>query len=217
MKKFFALFFILVLFVTAVPCGAAYKFSAERYSIDLPDDFDFAAEDRFIGDNGDTLTVTIEKNTEKFCIADLSEEDMKKYAENLAEEGTQGFTSIGMEGKVEVVSYRKIENVNGKTVLETVLKTSAKTEDGEAIHLQKLCEFAGVKNKYTFIYTANEEKDIDAFDESFKTIVIEEEQIESKKDKLVTIGMCAGVVLLILVGVVKFVIRTPYRKGKNKK
>ena len=221
MKKFFALFFILTLiftsFVTAVPCGATYIFNGDGYSIELPDDYDLAAEEKFISDNGDTFSVSSEKNTEKFCVADLSEDDMQEYAKKLADEGTQAFKIVGMEGEMEVVSCKKIENINGKTALEIVLRTSAKDEDGEAVHLQKICEFTCEKNKYTFIYTATYEKDINALDEAFNTIVIDEKQIESKKDNLVTLGMCAGVVALILVGVIKFVIRTPYKKQSSKK
>ena len=70
---------------------------------------------------------------------------------------------------------------------------------------------------FTFTYTAKDEKDINAFDEAFSTIVINEKQIEGKNDSLVTLGMCAVIVALILVGVIKFVIRTPYRKQQGNK
>ncbi len=212
MKKFFALFFVLILFVTAVPCGATYNFNGERYSIELPDDYDLAGEDKFISDKGDAFSVSYEENTDDFCVADLSEEEMKSYVEKLASEGTEAFKMLEMDGKMEVVSYKKIENINGKTALEIVLKTSAKKEEGETVRLQKIYLFSGEENKYTFTYTAKDEKDINALDEALNTIVINEKQIESKKDNLVTLGMCAVVVLLILVGVIKFIIRTPYKK-----
>ena len=217
MKKFFALFFVMALLMTAVPCGASYIFDAELYSIELPDDFDLVGENAFVSDNGDAFSVSYEENTDEFCIADLSEEDMKSYVESLAAEGVEAFKTLDMDGKMEISSYKKIENVNGKTALEIVFKTAVKKEGTEVSHLQKLYIFSCEKNIYNFTLTAQEEKDINAFDEAFSTIVINEKQIESKKDNLVTLGMCAVIVALILVGVIKFVIRTPYKKQSIKK
>ena len=213
MKKFFALFFPLALFMTMVTCNATYLFEENPlYSIELPDDYDLVGADKFISDNGDTFAVSYESNTDDFCVADLKDEDMKEYAEALAEEGGQAFKLLGMDGKMEVVSYKKIENINNKTALVITLKTSVKKESGETVRLQKIYKFSGKDNKYTFTYTATDEKDIDALDDAFNTIVIKEEQIESKKDNLVTLGMCAAVVALIFVGVIKFILRTPYKK-----
>lgn len=212
MKKFFSLFFVLALIVTAVPCSAYLFEGNPNYSIELPDDYDLVGEDKFISDKGDAFAVSYEENTDEFCVEDLSEEDMKGYVENLAKEGTEAFKMLEVDGKIEVVSYRKTENINGKTALEIVFKTSAKREEGETVRLQKIYLFSCEENKYTFTYTAEDEKDINALDGAFSTIVINEKQIESKKDSLVTLGMCAAVVLLILVGVIKFIIRTPYKK-----
>ena len=217
MKKFFALFFVMALLMTAVPCGASYIFDGELYSIELPDDFDLVGENAFVSDNGDAFSVSYEENTDKFCIADLSEEDMKSYVESLAAEGVEAFKTLDMDGKMEITSYKKIENVNGKTALEIVFKTAVKKEGTEVSHLQKLYIFSCEENIYNFTLTAQEEKDINAFDEAFSTIVINEKQIESKKDNLVTLGMCAVIVALILVGVIKLVIRTPYRKQQGNK
>lgn len=218
MKKFYTLFLAFFLIVSVVPCEASYLFEENPlYTIELPDDYDLVGEDKFISNSGDTFSVSYEKNNDEFCIADLKEDDMKEYAENLASEGTLAFKSLGMDGKMEVISYKKIENINGKTALEIVLKTSAKKEAGETVRLQKIYEFTCEENKYTFTYTATEENNINAFDEALNTIIINEKQIESKKDNLVTVGMCAGVVALILVGVIKFVIRTPYRKQQGNK
>lgn len=217
MKKFFALFFALALLVTALPCGASYLFDGNPlYSIELPDDYDLVDEDKYISDNGDTLVVSCEPNSDKFCVADLSETEIKEYAQKLADEGTQAFKSLDMDGKMEIVSHKIIENINGKAALVITLKTSAKKETGETVRLQKIYEFTGEENKYIFAYTAKKDENIDALDEYFNTIVIKEKQIESKKDKLVTLGMCAGVVVLIFVGVIKFIIKTPYTKNKTK-
>lgn len=217
MKKFFALFFVMALLMTAIPCGASYIFDAELYSIELPDDFDLVGENEFISDKGDAFSVSYEENTDEFCIADLSEENMKSYVENLAAEGARAFKSLDLNGNMQVVSYKKIENLNRKTALEIVFKTSLKREESETVRLQKIYLFSGEENKYTFTYTAKDEKDINAFDEAFSTIVINEKQIEGKNDSLVTLGMCAVIVALILVGVIKFVIRTPYKKQSIKK
>ena len=142
---------------------------------------------------------------------------MKSYVESLAAEGVEAFKTRDMDGKMEISSYKKIENVNGKTALEIVFKTAVKKEGTEVSHLQKLYIFSCEENIYNFTLTAQEEKDINAFDEAFSTIVINEKQIEGKNDSLVTLGMCAVIVALILVGVIKFVIRTPYRKQQGNK
>lgn len=213
MKKFFALFFMICLLITTVPCGASYLFDENPYySIELPDDYELAGEDKFISGNGDAFSVSYEANVDKFCVEDLSEKEMKEYAEKIATEGEQALKLLEMDGKMEIVSYKKIENINGKTALEIVLKTSVKRESGETMRLQKIYQFSGKENKYTFTYTAKEDKDINSLDEFLNTIVINEHQIESRKDKFETFGLFAVVVALIFIGVIKFVIRIPYKK-----
>ena len=218
MKKLIALFFVLALIVTAVPCSAYLFEESSLYTIDLPDDFEYVGEDEFISDNGDTFAVSYEENTDELCVEDLGDDDMKEYAEKLATKGVEAFKSLDMEGNIEIISYKKTENINGKTALEIVLKTSVKNEGGEGIsHLQKLYLFTCEENIYNFTLTAQEEKDINSLDGALSTIVIKEKQIESKKDNLVTLGMGAVVVVLIFVGVIKFIIRTPYKKQQSEK
>ena len=213
MKKFFALFFVACLIVTIVPCGAAYLFEENSlYTIEMPDDYYFVGENEFRNDNGDTFALSYEENKDELCVRDFDDDDVKAYAEKLANEGTQAFKSLDVEGKIDVVSYKKIDNVNRKTALEIVFKTSANDEKEEIVRFQKIYVFSGEQNKYLFVYTTVDENSVDALDAAFSTIVIKEKQMESKTDKLTTLGMCAVVVALIFVGVIKFVIRTPYRK-----
>lgn len=219
MKKMFVIFFSILICLNTCICVSAVNYDRELYSIQLPDDYDWMQEESYISDNGSTFTVSTSDNTkEKLCIADMSEEDIKEHVGEIEKLSSAAMSVVGRDGKIEVVSSEKVEHPKGMTALVTVFKTSAKKEDGTVTtKLQKMYEFTGVNNKIRFTYTAAEEKQIDALDASFDSIVIKEAEAESRLDKLGSVAMFMVFAILICLGIARFIRGSNTGKNKSKK
>ncbi|MBO5461783.1 MAG: hypothetical protein J6A49_00575 [Clostridia bacterium] len=215
MKKTVIIMLTLVFIFQSIPFVSAYTFNENPfYSIDMPEEFEAVGEDKFIADNDSNLSVSIVDNTEeKFCVADLNDSELKEYAETIASEGEEAFKSLDMDAEMTVVSYEKIKHPSGKTAVIIVFKTVATQNNKQRIRFQKLYEFTGVNNKFTFTYTATEKSQINDLDAAFDSIVINEEQIQGVGDKMTTAALFGGVVLLLLIGIIRF-IRTPLKRKK---
>ncbi len=214
MKKIFVLVFGLLFILQTMPFANAYTYDTNPlYTIEMPEEFSCVKEDCFVstGEEDKTFSVAMTPNVEeKFCIADMNDKEVQEYAQTVATQGTKAYKSLGVVGSMDVVSAEKIKHPNGKTALVIVFKTVVKSDGKTKEKYQKICEFSGVDNKFTFTYTSKKNQ-IKDMDESFLSIVVNETQIESKADKLTSAVLFGGVILVVLLGILRFIKRTPYR------
>ena len=217
MKKLFVVFLSVLLCLQVGLCVCAVDYEMDLYTVQLPDDYDWVKEDSFISDNGSNFSVSYSDNTkEKACIADMSKKDIEEYASEIETMSAAAMSVVGKDGKIEVISSEKVEHPNGKTALVTVFKTSAKSDDGDTVKYQKRYEFTCVEKSYKFTYTAAKKEYIDDLDDAFDTIVINEAEIESRQDKMGSIGLFCVLAILILLGIIRFIAPTPSKKQKKK-
>ncbi len=201
-----ALLCLTVAFVLCVNAYAVERKYENMYSIDLPEEYYEIEEHKFIGDDDSTFSVTIDENTDgEYSVENLSRKELEENAKTLAESAKEAFESINEDGGMELVSVEKIKHPNGKTAAVTVYKTYMTDGKKNVSHLQKIYEFAGVNNKYTFIYTAEKDEDIDSLDDAFNSINIFEAEAESTFDKIVNTAALAGLVCLFLLGIFRFI------------
>ena len=213
MKKIIVLMFAMLFVLQIMPFASAYTYDTNPlYVIEMPEEFKCVKEDCFVstGEDDKTFSVTMTPNNEeKFCIADMNDKQVQEYAQNIATQGGEAYKSLGMDGSMEVVSAEKIKHPSGKTALVIVFKTVVKTEGKDKVKYQKICEFSGVDNKFTFTYTSKKSQ-IKDMDESFLSIAVNEPQIESRMDKLISAALFGGLILVVLFGIFKFIRRIPY-------
>ncbi len=178
----------------------------DKLTIELPDDYTEVGEGKFIADDDSSFSITVkEKEDKKYCIEDMSEEELLKEAETEAQLGAAAFAAIGKKGDMEVVSCKKAEHPDDKFACVTVYKTSMEKEGKTVSHLQKTYFFSCANNEYTFVYTPIKDENIDALDASFESIVINEADAESTVDKLMGMIAPAIIILLFLFGIFKFI------------
>lgn len=214
MKKSLIIILSIIFILQTAPFVSAYTFDSDPlYSIELPEEFERVSESSFTTDDGRTFTVNYTDNTEeKFCIANLNKTETEEYADRIATESKSAFDSLGMDGSMEVISAEKIKHQNGKTAFVAVFKTVVNRENKQTVRYQKLYEFTGENNKFSFSYTAGKQE-INDFDDAFNTIVINEPQIESVADKVTTAAIYGGVILVVFAGIIRF-IRPSVKKKK---
>lgn len=216
MKKFFCLILTLLTVASMTVCANAVKVEKEQYTIELPDTFTEIEESKFIGEDSCTFSVTIEENTEDtICIADMSQRDVEKYVNDLAEVSGKAFGALGREGAMEVLSADVREHNNGKEVLAVTYKTTAKDDEKTTVLYQRTYEFSCVKNKYLFVYTAHTEKELDDFQSAFDSIIINEAENKGFKGDIgayITVAVIFG---LFGWGIIRF-IRTPAKRKAGK-
>ncbi len=216
MKKILSIVFFMCFAVLLNVSAFAYLYEYEGlYTVEIPEKFKQVEDDKFISDDNSTFIISYEDNTElKYCVDDLNEKKLKEAAEFMASEASNAFQIIGEEGKMELVSVKKIKHPNGMSATVTVYKTSAIMNGEEKSHLQKVYEFGGAINKYTFVYTPYDDKNIDALDETFDSIIINETEFPSVLDKMGCATVLIVIVVLLVVGIFKF-LRKPSSKPKK--
>ncbi len=206
MKKILSFFICAVLISCVVVPAKAVEYSYDGlYSIDLPEEYTEIEAHKFTGQDDSAFSVTVDENDEKKSYADMSEKEVLEYGKALEEDGTQAFKLLEKDGKMELVSAEKVKHPDGKTAIVTVIRTSV-TENGKtASHLQKMYEFSCNENVYRFIYTADKDEDVDNLNDAFNSIKIEEAEIKSTTDKIVDILALCGLLLLLFIGIFKFI------------
>lgn len=214
MKRSFTIILSLVLLFQSMIGVTAYTFDDNPlYTIEVPEGFYQVGEDKFSSSKGETFSVYLTDNTEeKLCFADLNDTEISEYAEEIATNGATALKELGLNGSVEVVSVEKMKHSNGKTALVMVFKASVNNDGEVSIRYQKMYEFTCVDNKYSFTYNPENENQINSFDDAFNSIVINEEQIQSVGDKITTAALYGGVIILIALGIVRFI--KPVKKKK---
>ncbi len=212
MKKF--LCFCMVLFVIAsmTVVASAVKIEKEQYTIDLPDSFTEVEESKFIGDKNENLSVSIEENTKgTICVADMSQKDAEKYAEKMAELSTSAFEVVDREGSMQVLGAEVKEHTDGRAVLVITYKTISKNNGTETVRYQRSYEFSCVNNKYSFVFTAETEQELDTFDSAVETVTIAEAEDTGFKGDIGAYIIVAVIFGLLGWGIVRF-IRTPAKR-----
>ncbi len=185
----------------------AYNYSIEgSYSIELPEDFSQVGEGQFIADDNSSFGITVkEKEDKNYCIENLSNKKLLENAKKEAEAGSAAFAALGKQGGIEVISCQKVKHPNGKTASFAIYKTFMEKDGKTVSHLQKLYLFSCKENDYTFVYTPHNDENIDAIDNVFNSIVIEEPDAKSTVDKLWEMIPLSVIILLILFGIFKFI------------
>ncbi len=217
MKKILSMFLILALSCSLCISTGAVFFDGVEYTMDIPEEYQQVSLDTFEADDGSNFTISYEDNTEiGFCVKDMSKKDVQEYAELIVQEGTGAISILSADCKIELVSAEKIEHSSGKSALVIVLKTTMIKDGKTLIHYQKMYQFAGQKQKYTFIFTPKNEKDIDSLDKTFDSLKIVEPEATGKTG-LLEEGLLLGVlVLFIILGIVRFIRKSDSDKKPNK-
>lgn len=223
MKKAVSLVLILLMFCSfAISVNAEEFNGADLFTVNLPEGFEQSgtsvSDFTFTNESGDTFTVSYIDNTEKnniFSPEDMSEKEIEKYTKALSEEAKTVMKDYADDFELKFLSGEKIKHQNGKTALACQAKTTIKTVDETKVYYQTMYEFGGVDYKYTFTYTTADKDKKDSFNEVFETINVFETETQSNIDKLIGFIPLAVIVLLLIIGIIKF-IRTPEKRAQGK-
>ncbi len=209
MKKFLTLFLSLVIFLQiTIFAGADVYNKDSRYEIDIPDNFTEVGENSFVTeDNSDFYVTFTDNKEEKVCVADMSDKDVREYVDATLSEGKKLLESQKVDASIKLISAEKIKHNKGIYALVIVLETSFVQDGAEVVSYKKLRVFSGEEHLITFNYSTDEKEKLDNADDVFASIVIHEEQIESKLDKLKSAGIVAVISILMIIGIVWFVKR----------
>lgn len=223
MKKAISLTLILMLFISlAVSANAEVFNGADLFTVDIPEEFQQTDADEnsfsFGNNDGDTFIVTYVDNTEEdgvFSVKDMSEKDIEEYTSTLSEEAETVMKDYADAFELKFLSGEKIKHKSGKTALACQTKTTITSGDKNNIYYQTMYEFGGANYKYTFTYTTADEDQKDSFNEVFASIDIFESETQSNLDKLSGYAGAGVIVLLLVIGIIRF-IRTPEKRKQGK-
>ncbi len=223
MKKAISLILILLIFCSwAVSVNAEEFNGADLFTVDVPEDFEQTGTNvtdfTFTNEKGDTFAINYSDNTQEdeiFSPADMSKKEIEEYTNSISEEVKVVMKDFAEDFNVDFLSGEKVKHKNGKTALICQTKTTITKNKKDNVYYQTMCEFGGVDYKYSFTYTTADEDKKDRFNQVFETINIFEAETESNFDKLVGYVVAGGVLLLIIVGIIRF-IRTPEKRAKGK-
>lgn len=209
MKKFLVVFLsVLVVFQGIVMSGAALYDSDERYTIDLPEKFRQAGDNKFRADDSSEFSVTFSDNKEEqLSIRDMGDKAVKEYVDTMETEGNKLLKETGVDGSLKILSAEKIKHSNGQYALVMTVETRYAVEGKTTVKYQKLYGFSCVDNKITFTYTAANKDDLNSVDNAFNSIVINEQEAESNVDKITTAAFYIGIVAVTILVVIVFVKR----------
>ncbi len=223
MKKAISIFLTMLIFCSLVLTVNAEEFNgADLFTVEIPDDFEQTGTNvtdfTFTNENGDTFAINYSDNTQEddiFSPADMGEKEIKEYTDSISEEVKVVMKDFAEDFNVEFLSGERVKHKSGKTALVCQTKTTIIKNKKENVYYQTMCEFGGVDYKYSFTYTTDDENKKDRFNEVFETIDIFEAETESNLDKFTGLIPVAVIVLLLVIGIVKF-IRTPEKRKQGK-
>ncbi len=223
MKKVISLVFALLMLCTFVISAGAEEFNApDRFSINLPEGFEQTGENEssvtFGDGSGDVFTVSHGDNTvenEVFCVENMSEKDIEKYTETLSQESEKVMKGFADKFELKFLSAEKQKHKSGKKALVCQIKTTITKNNKTLVYYQTMYEFGGTDYKYTFTYTTPDEGKKDNYKEVFDSINVFEAETESNFDKMKGYAVAGAVVLLVFMGIIRF-IRTPEKRAQGK-
>ncbi len=223
MKKAASLILAIFIFCSLALTVNAEVFNGDDlFTVDLPEGFEQSATSTsdfyFTNEKDDTFTISYSDNTQKggiFSPADMSKKEIEEYTSSLSEEAETVMKDYSDSFELRFLAGEKVKHKNGKTALVCKTKTTITKNKKTAVYYQTMYEFGGKDYKYTFTYTTSDKGEKDSFDSVFESINISEKETETNLDRIKGLALALGVVLLILIGIVRF-IRTPEKRAKGK-
>lgn len=220
MKK---LSFIITVFIfSAILCVPAFAYNFDGgslFNIDVPEGFvetEYSDSSYLFENNkGDTLNISFSENTEEFCVKNMREKDFNEYKEAFAEDVETVIDAYEIEIKSEFIACEKVKTNDGTTALMSIIKTTLKKGNRAETYYQKVYEFGGVNNKYTFAFSTTDEKRLNDLDDCLNSIVLNEASFRSTGENIAIYLFIALIVLLCVAGIVRF-IRTPEKRRQGK-
>lgn len=185
--------------------------------MDIPEGYQQISLDTFEDEDGSTFEISYEDNTEyKFSVKDMTKKDVQEYAALVEQEATGAIAVIGRKGEFELVSAEKVEHPSGKTALVIVFKITVEEDGKSLVVYKKMYQFAGQKQKYTFVFTPKSEKDINKLDKTFDSLKIVEPEQTGKIGILEDVLLISVLIIIILLGIVRFIRKSDSDKKPNK-
>ena len=220
MKKLSYLFTVFILLTTLCAPVSAYNFNGDSlFNIDIPETFtqtDYTESSfSFQNSEGDTFNVSFKANDDKFCATGMNEKDFNSYKQDYAKDVEEAMKAFELEIVSEFISCENVKTDDGATALVSVIKTTLKKDERAETYYQKVYEFGGVNNRYTFSLSTTDEKRLDSFDDSFSSIVLNEATLRSTGENIAVYAFASLIVILIIAGIVRF-IRTPEKRRQGK-
>ncbi len=214
--------FITVFIFSAVLCvpAFAYKFEGgSLFSIDMPEGFiEKEYSDMsylFENDNGDTLSISFSENVDEFCVKSMKEKDINEYKNAFAEDVKAATEAYEIEIESDFISCQKVKTNDGTTALMSVIETTLKKDGRAETYYQKVYDFGGVNNKYTFTFSTTDEKSLGEFDDSLDSIVLNEAPFRSTGENIAIYSFALIIAVLFVAGIVRF-LRTPEKRRQGK-
>ncbi len=219
MKKFLILIFSVFIMLSASINAFAYDFNGSLFFLNMDDGFYCSTQSStsytFTSQGEETFSINIKKNTDKFCPADFSKKDLENHKSNVSLYDEEALAELGVTLETDVIYCRKTLLESGSTAIETLMKTTIRDDEREETYYQKIYEFGGVDNIFTFAYTALSEDGADDFDHVFSSIKINEKQLNGLAENLKTYAVAAAMALIIVIGIIRF-LRTPEKRKQGK-
>lgn len=223
MKKFTGVILCFVLLTVLTVSAYAEEFNGgELFTVNLPEEFKQTSQSdgyyAFSDEQGNSFSVSYVENVGDgvvFCPKNMSKKNIKKYTDKLCAEAEAAMKEYTDSFSIDVLTAEAVEHKNGKDALVCKMKTTATLEGDTRTYYQTMYEFGGVNYKYTFTYTTENSDKKDGLEDVFDTVKITEDQVPSRVDKIPVYAFSVAIVLLILIGIVRF-IRTPEKKTKGK-
>ena len=223
MKKVVSLIFALIMLFSCAIGASAEEFNgADLFTVDIPEGFEQTGEKvssfTFTNKDGDSFTISYSDNTQEdsiFSPADMSKKEIEEYTNALSTEAESIMRTYADGFELEFLNSEKVKHNNGKTALVCQTKTTMKKGEKTGIFYQTMYEFGCKDYKYTFTYTTSDKNEKDSLGVAFESINISEPETATKLDALKDFAVASAVLLLILIGIIKF-IRTPEKREKGK-
>ena len=220
MKKLCYLISLVVIFSVTSISASAYNFDGNSlFTVDIPEGFtqtDYTETSyTFSNTNGDSFNISFTANEKDFCVKDMNKKDIAAYKEKYYQDVTTAMEAYKLDIKSEVVSCEKLKVADGTTALVSVLKSTISNENRAETYFQKVYEFGGVNNKYTFSFSTPEEKRLDSLDDTFSSIVLNEVSFRSKGETIAIYSLAIVIALLFVAGIIRF-LRTPEKRRQGK-
>ncbi len=220
MKKFCYLITIFIVLTMLCIPACAYNFNGDSlFTIEIPESFvqtEYSDTSfSFENSDGDRFDISFKENDEGFCVKGMSEKDLKAYKENFAKDVETVMDAYELEIESNFISCEKVKTDDGAAALVSVIKTTIKKGERSETYYQKIYEFGGVNNKYTFSLSTTDEKRLDSFNDGFSSIVLNEATLRSTGENIAVYAFVSLIILLIVAGIVRF-IRTPEKRRQGK-
>jgi hypothetical protein len=220
MKKLCYLITVFILLITLYSPVSAYSFNgASLFDIDIPESFtqtDYTESSfKFQNSEGDIFNVSFMANDDKFCATGMNEKDINSYKQDYAKDVEEAMKAFELEIVSEFISCENVKTDDGATALVSVIKTTLKKDERAETYYQKVYDFGGVNNRYTFSFSTTDEKRLESFDEGFSSIVLNEATLRSTGESIAVYSFVSLIAILIIAGIVRF-IRTPEKRRQGK-